>query len=272
MSTREDEAIVLDVQAQGESDRRVVLLTEGGERLFAYAPGAAASRRRFGAALQPGTRVRATTLVRREGALPLLQEALPLVEPPRPDPIETYYATTHVLELVSSFAKEGLADPRLFRLLARVLERLAVGDAPEPLCRYAEAWLLVLAGVAPSLDVCSATGEPLVGRPARVVPGQGAFLSDRAPGPGYDLGPAAREWLLAIRSLPPDNLDAPRPQAARELARALPGLIEDFTERPLRALAALRRLGEARPGGRDRSRPTGDRQPRGADEGEKDTP
>ncbi|GAB4223954.1 MAG: hypothetical protein Kow0062_24940 [Acidobacteriota bacterium] len=250
MTIQEDDAIVLDVRTQRESDRSVLLLTGRGERLFAWAPGAARSVRRFGAALQPGARVRARWRRRGESALPVLEEAHLTGAPPRPDPLERYYASAHVLEVVAALAREGQEDPRLYRLTARVLDRLAAGDPPAPLCRYLEAWMLRLAGLLPDLARCDASGEPLAGRAARITPQHG-LVADGPGVRGWPLGPAARRWLEATRHAAPDAVDTPDREAAAELEHALPALIEAFTERPLRALRAWRRLerGPAAPDG-----------------------
>lgn len=242
MQRREDDAIVLEAKVQQESDRSVVLLTAQGERVFAYAPRAAGSKRRFGASLQPAARVHALWYVRREGALPVLEEATLLAPPPVPDPLERYYATTHVLELAAAFAREGQEDPRLYRLIASVLERLAAGDDPEPLCRYTEAWLLRLAGLFPDLASCAASGQRIGTRTAFVVPEAGAFLREHAPPGAFVLGPDACRFLDATRTQSPQELTAPSPVAARELSRALPGLVQAFTERPLFAWAAYETL------------------------------
>jgi len=163
VNRQEDEAIVLDTNVVGEADRRVLLLTSRGELIRALAPSAARSRRRFGAALQPGARVRARWTVRAEGAPPTLEEAQLLVAPPTPDPLERYYTVAHVLEMTTAFAREGAEDPRLFRLLAVILDRLEAGDPPGPLCRYFEAWTLRLAGLLPDLESCVQCGARLAG-------------------------------------------------------------------------------------------------------------
>lgn len=242
MQRHEDEAIVLETSVQGESDRRVTMLTARGERVFGYAPSAAASRRRFGAALQPGARVRAAWTLKREGAFPVFQEATLLEEPPRPDPLERYYATAHVLELAGAFAQEGEGDPRVFRLAARVLGALSRQRDFDELCRYLEAWTLRLAGLLPELDVCAQSGEPLGDRRARLGVESGLVREDHAAGQGWPLGPLARRWLAATARLAPEQLPGLDDITNEELERALCGLLVSFTERPLKAQAAMSAL------------------------------
>jgi DNA repair protein RecO (recombination protein O) len=239
---REEEAIVLDTQRYRESDLGVTLLTASGERLFAYAPGAARSRRRFGGTLQPGSRVQARWRVRREGALPILEETSLVAPPPTPDPLDRYYAAAHVLEVAGAFAREGERDERLFRLVGRLLERLGAGDDPWRICLYAEAWTLRLAGLMPETERCAVSGESLAGRRVAIAPETGATLAEHGPPGAFLLGPEGLAWIEATRRAVPEALPPLVGGASAELARLLGGLIVAFTERPLRARAALDRL------------------------------
>ncbi len=242
MQRHEDEAIVLETSVEGESDKRVTLLTARGERVFGYAPSAGASRRRFGAALQPGARVRASWTLKREGAFPVFQEAALLDEPPRPDPLERYYATAHVLELAGAFAQEGEGDQRVYRLAARVLAALSEQRNFDELCRYVEAWTLRLAGLLPELQRCAQSGEPLGDARARLGVESGLVREDLAEGRGWPLGALARRWLAASARLAPEALPALDDETNEELERALCGLLVSFTERPLKAQAAMTSL------------------------------
>lgn len=242
MNRQEDEVIVLSVELVGEADRRVLLLNSQGELVRALAPAAARSRRRFGAALQPGARCRARWTVRAESAPAVLDEAQLLALPPTPDPLERYYTAAHMLESTAAFAREGAEDPRLFRLLAASLERLAAGDPAAPLARYFEAWTLRLAGLLPELDECAGCGSALKGRAVRIAGERGAFCASHAPAGSRALSAAAAAWLDQTRRRSPEDLPPLSPAADVELQRVLPALIGDFTERPLLAWDALRRL------------------------------
>ncbi len=245
MRRGDEEAIVLDQRPTGEADRVVTLLTAEGRRLVAFAPRAARSRRRFPGGLQPGAVLRARWRLRRGEAMPLLEESRVLAPPPRPEPLERYWATAHVVELGLGFAREGEDDPRLFRLVRAVLASLAAGGDPWTACRYAELWVLLLAGLFPDLDTCGTCGAPLAGGDVLLVPEQGAFCADHAP-PGAGRLPAlAVRWLVAARHLPPDRVPAAPPGAAEALETVLPGLVRAFLGRPLRALASWPRAGGA---------------------------
>lgn len=243
MNRREEEAIVLESSLSGEADRQVRLLLGSGEILRATAPAAARSRRRFGAGLQPGARVRVRYSRKRENAEAVLEEALLLAPPPPPDPgLERYYLAAHALEISGAFAREGALDPRLFRLLAAVLERLREGDAPDPLARYLEAWTLRLAGLLPEIDLCHSCGASLTGKACSLVPEEGLFCDEHAPRGGHRLGREAGAWLQATRHRPPGDLPPLSGSAGAALARALPACIVSFTGRPLCAWPALLKL------------------------------
>lgn len=243
MTRREEEAIVLEASLVGEADRQVRLLLRSGELLRGTAPSGARSQRRFGPALQLGARIRIRWSRKRETAEAVLEEAQVLALPPSPDPgLERYYVAAHALETVGAFAREGAEDPRLFRLLAAVLDRLAAGDPPDPLARYLEAWTLRLAGLLPDLDTCSACGISLSGKVRLLVPEEGVFCGDHAHSGFHRLTQAPSEWIQATRHCPPGNLPAMNSSTRAALAAVLPSFIVSFTGRRLVAWPALIQL------------------------------
>ncbi|MBP7146826.1 MAG: DNA repair protein RecO C-terminal domain-containing protein [Acidobacteria bacterium] len=242
MTRHEDEAIVLEVQERGESDRRVLMMVRSGELVPALAPAGARSRQRFGGALQPGARVRARWTVRREGAEPVLEEAQLLAAPPAGDPLERLYLAAHVLETIGAFAREGAVDPPLYRLLAAALDEIARGAPVDALARYVEAWTLRLAGLLPEGSACAECGAPLAGRRVALAAERGVFCSRHIPAGARVLGPGAAGWLEATRRAGPEALPELAAAHAVELARVLVDLVVSFTGKPLRAWPALARL------------------------------
>lgn len=241
---REQEAIVLIVEARGENDRRVVMLSDQGELIDAHAPAARRSQKRFGAALQPGTHLLARWERRREGGVTVLEEAQPLMPPPSPDPLERFYAVAHSMETIAAFAREGAEDPRLYRLLHTVLERFAANDPIDPLCRYTESWTLRLAGLLPDLVTCAVCGRSLGNGPIAIAPERGAFCKTDRPAGALLLSAEAARWLVITRSAPAADLPALSTNADADLRSLLHALIRSFTDRELvswRGLTALRR-------------------------------
>lgn len=248
---REQEAIVLMVEARGESDRRVVMLSSHGELIDAHAPAARRSQKRFGAALQPGTHVLARWERRREGGITVLEEAQPLIPPPSPDPLERFYAVAHTMETIAAFAREGAEDARLYRLLHAVLERFTAGDPVDPLCRYAESWTLRLSGLLPDLVSCAVCGQALGSGPVAIAPERGAFCKHDAPASAHRLSGEAARWLVATRGAAAGNLPALGLAADLDLQSLLHSLIKSFTDRDLvswRGLVALRRAARKKGG------------------------
>jgi DNA repair protein RecO (recombination protein O) len=245
------EALVLRTYKYGEADRIVVFLTEDRGKKRGVAKNASASRRRFGAALEPLTRGRAT-YVEREGrelvrldrielhASPLaLMAGAPAVDGPARLAHAAYFA-----ELLDEWAPEAAPNARLFRLGAAVAEALARTGSVEALARYFEYWLLRLEGVYPALDACPRCGGPLAGGCA-LVAAQRAYYC--APCAGGGLGVSAEAWRFlqqARRQQPARVAEAGASAGAlRELERAHHRLIADHLDKSLRSARVIKELG-----------------------------
>ncbi len=237
----EEEAIVLDAQSAGETHKRIWLLTEHGERVHLWAPGAARSKRRFSGALQPAAKVAARWTLKKDGALPILEEAELLVPPPKPDPLDRFYVACHLLEIVGAFAKEGMEDPRLYRLLGKSLLLLQEGKDVDLIARYAEAWTLRLSGWLPEIERCVTCGVSLHGAAAEVTLAGGALCVEHGVGSRLRLRSQSAEWLRATRRREPEALERPEPAENHELSTVLLAVIVDAMDRPLRCWPALAR-------------------------------
>ena len=242
MERREEHAIVLESRVSGETGKLVFLLTEQGQLLQAFAPGAGGSRRRFGGALEAGARVLARWSVPREGGGARLEEAVLEQAPPVPDPLERLYATAHLVDLARAFARQGFEEPRLYRLFAGCLEALGRVDTVDPLLRYAELWTLRLAGLWPDLGRCAVCGRSLEGRTRWVAPDVGAVCAEHRTPASQRLDGRAADWIARARRTPPAEVPAPEPATGRLLREVLARWSVDFTDRPLGSLEALERL------------------------------
>lgn len=146
----------------GEADRIVRLLTPAEGRVDALARGARTSRRRFGAALEPGTRV-VLTLTQGRGSLPTIAdvEVVQLARRPRED-LDRLLLLHHGCEVTSHLSEAGASMERELGLLEVWLDLLEGDPAPGERARLAfEAKALTFAGLAPSLRRCARCGEPL---------------------------------------------------------------------------------------------------------------
>ena len=210
MKPRRDEAWVLDTHELGEADLIVTLLAEHAGRVRGVATSARKSRRRFGGALEPLTRVRASW-VEREGrdlhrieALEVERSFADMQSAP-----ERQAAAAVVREIAVASSHEGEGDPTAFRLVGAVAEALEGGLDPWVAVLYFEYWTLRLHGVLPEPE-----DEPTAAL--------FAVLGSRPPAECATLAPACR----------------PGAPAERRLRREL----EAFLERPLRSHRHLRAL------------------------------
>jgi DNA repair protein RecO (recombination protein O) len=237
---------VLGTLALGEADTLVTLLAESTGRVRGVAPAARKSRRRFGGALEPMTRVRASWS-EREGRELHRIEALELERSyaaMQADP-ERQAACAVLAEIAVSVTPEGQADPKGFRLLGAVLDALESGLDAWIAVRYYEFWTLRLHGVLADLNACDACGTPFGEHARRHATGGGGL---RCAGCVKEHGGAHRllsaadlDFLRAAAGRPPSEVRAParaiRPGGALDLL--LRGTLEGFLEKRLRAYRHL---------------------------------
>jgi DNA repair protein RecO (recombination protein O) len=166
MQVHAADALILRTYRYGEADRIVVFLTEDRGKRRGVAKNASASRRRFGAALDPLTRGRVTYVEREHRELVRLDRIEPCQTPLGAAAGRESDVAAHVLahagyfaELLDEWAPEGAPNARLFRLGAATSEALGGAGSVEALARYFEYWLLRLEGVYPVLDVCPRCGR-----------------------------------------------------------------------------------------------------------------
>ena len=144
------EALVLRTYKLGEADRIVVFLTRDRGKKRGVAPNARKSRKRFGAALEPLTEVRAAYFEKEQRELVMLNYAEPVRSPLSAPSPEALGYSHYFAELIDEWAAEADVDERLYRLGTSALEALVTGTPVEALARYFECWLLRLQGVYPS--------------------------------------------------------------------------------------------------------------------------
>jgi DNA repair protein RecO (recombination protein O) len=238
LSRRNDDAYVLGTQALGEADVIVTLLAENSGRVRGVAPSARRSRRRFGGALEPLTRVR-VSWVEREGRDLHRIESLDLAHSyasMQSEPV-LQAACAVLAELATSLAREGQADAKGFRLLGALLDGLERGLDPWIAVRYFEYWSLRLHGILPEMDACPACARALPAGATRKVDRDGVVrcsACDRAEGSrGRALTSEDLAFLSSAARSAPSGLAgfgrAARPGGALEAL--LRGGVETFAER-----------------------------------------
>jgi DNA repair protein RecO (recombination protein O) len=243
------DALILRTYKLGEADRIVVFLTRDRGKKRGVAKNAARSRKRFGGALEPLTRVRLAYDEREHRELVRIDYAeigrspLAAVQPEALDYVG-YFA-----ELIDEWAPEADPDEKLYRLGASALEALALGAPLDRLARYVEFWLLRLQGVYPPLGACPACGGSFFERGGVVSVRDRRFLC-RGCGPAGAADVVSREAFEFLRqalTTPPERLgDIPlAARAGRELETAHRLLLATYLDKDLRSARILRELGGA---------------------------
>ncbi len=243
-----DEAILLSTQPLGEADLIVNLLSNRHGKVRGVARSARRSRRRFGGALEPMTRVRATWAERdgrdlqRIDALEVERSFAAMQSEP-----SVQAACAVLAEIAILASREGDDDPRVYRLLGAVLEALEGGLDPKSAVRYFEFWMLRLHGVLRDPEICSACESALPPSGAARVgsAGRGILCSRCARatdvGPTRRLGPDERSWLRLASARRPEEMTegAAAARGGEALEWLLRGALEAFLERPLRTYRHL---------------------------------
>jgi DNA repair protein RecO (recombination protein O) len=240
-----DEAYVLGTSELGEADLIVTLLAEHHGRVRGVGASARKSRRRFGGALAPMTRVSASWVEREGRELHRIESLEPLrsYADMQADPARQA-ACAVISEITSALVRDEQPEQATFRLLGAVLTALEGGLHPWLAVRYAEYWTLKLHGVLPDAGQCGACGRAFsASGPRWAVAGEG-FLCARCPKPQRAVPFRAEETaaLASIDRNPPDALNVP-PELARpagSLEALLRGTLEAFAERTFRSYRHLR--------------------------------
>ena len=245
MRQRRDEAYVLGVSELGEADLIVTLLAEHHGRVRGVAASAKKSRRRFGGALEPMTRVAASWVTREGRELHRIETLEPVrsFAAMQSDPARQA-ACAVLCEITAATIRDEQPEEATFRLLGAVLDAMEGGLHPWLAVRYAEYWTAKLHGVLPDLAHCGECGEPFAPRAVRwAAAGSGLRCGqcEKAPG-AFALRPAELEALAAIDRNPPKLLDIPKDIArpSGPLETFLRGTIEAFAERSFRSYRHLR--------------------------------
>ncbi len=230
----------------GDSDLIVSLFAQQAGQVRGVARGARRSRRRFGGALEPLTRVRASWVERHGRELHRIEELEPLRSYARMQADPGVQAACAVLaEVARATVREEQDESRLFRLMGAALDALEEGLPPHATVRYFEFWTLRLHGVLADLEHCGNCLEPLGAR-SRVwaTAGYGVLCGrcrNRTEAPTRALRVEDRDFLQAARGGPPQAvaamLPAARPGGALELL--LRGTLESFVERSFRSYRHL---------------------------------
>jgi len=151
---------VLGTMDYREADRIVTLFTLEHGKLRGIARGAKNSVRRFGGALELFARLRAE-IVPKEGLSAIHHADIVTVFPRIRDDLAKIGYAGYACELTDAMLPEGMANPRLFRLLSSYLEHLDSSPASSSDRRFFEMNFLNVLGYCPTLERCESCGVDL---------------------------------------------------------------------------------------------------------------
>ena len=167
MKPEHTEAIILHTFAVRERDKLVVFLTPDQGKRKGWAYGARGIKSRFGASLEPLSKVRIGFL-EKESEEVVRIESVDLIRSlfPAQQNLLSSVAATYIAETVDTFAQASDPSELIYRLLDRTTEALLNGAPAMPVVAYAEIWMLKLGGILPVVKNCVECHEPLA-RPLR---------------------------------------------------------------------------------------------------------
>jgi DNA repair protein RecO (recombination protein O) len=233
-----DEGVVLRTIKLGEADRIVTILTQGHGKVRAVAKGIRKTTSRFGARLEPTTRVALQCYRGRELDVVTQAETLEAHRALR----EQYVLFTHaipMLEAVDQVAQEHEPNPAVYRMLTGALRTLAQRNSP--LVTPAFFWkLLSLEGFHPMLDDCARCGLTDADLVAFDLEEGGVLCRACARGGGRPLSAPALDLLRRMLGGALNTVLAEPPSAAAHEVEHL-GIraLEHHGERRLRSSALL---------------------------------
>ncbi|MBD3866663.1 MAG: DNA repair protein RecO [Acidobacteria bacterium] len=233
---RTDEAFLLDSTRLGEADLILTLFAREAGAVRGVARSAKKSRKRFGGALEPMSRVRLSWRekpgrdLHQIDSLELLQSFADMQSDP-----ELQSACGVMAEITRTLVGENDPDERFFRLLGAVLEAMRDGLGPFPAVRYFEFWALRIHGMLPDLARCGGCHEIRGGREIRLSsPDLSIRCADCQPDGGMECRvPGVDSWSFLTRAA----VEPPIGLADMEKACRPGGTLEWFLRRGLEAFA-----------------------------------
>ncbi|RYG87133.1 DNA repair protein RecO, partial [bacterium] len=158
------DAIVLKRRDQGESDRRVTILTPDRGKIDAVAKGARKSASRLAAATEPLNQVRVTLATgksARSGTAYMTQAEPRASRPGLRTDFTRLSAALSLVELYAAVVPYEEGEPEPYELLAASLDAVEIHPRPLVATLYCQVRLMELGGVQPSFGSCVVTGKPL---------------------------------------------------------------------------------------------------------------
>jgi DNA repair protein RecO (recombination protein O) len=230
------EAVVLRSIRYGEADRILHLYTPGEGRLAAIAKGARRSRSRFGARLEPFSRVR---MVLHEGRSELLHVTgadTVAIHAGIRDHASSLDAAARACDAVGRLFETTEPHPEVFVLLLNELALLS-GDPSNARAANGLAFrlkLLLAAGIVPQLTACASCGE--LEHLYAFSASAGGVVCRACEAAAFPLEHEAHRFLVAALGRPLANAPEASVRALRQAERAITEMAEHHVHVRLRPL------------------------------------
>ncbi|HPR63149.1 MAG TPA: DNA repair protein RecO [Thermoanaerobaculia bacterium] len=217
-----DQAIILATYPIGEKDLIVVLFTRFSGKRRGVARGARGRRSRLASAVTTLNEV-TLTFYESEGRdliqirdMEVQHSSMPLASR-----LSCPMVLPFLTELSDRFFHEGLASERGFRLLGHVLSGLRGGNHEGITVLYSALWMLVIAGVFPSIQLCTSCGRAT----AAIDFEKMAFLCSSCADPNsFPVSPDVLDLVTTMLHAPIDSIALPQSGSTlRDMDRILAG-------------------------------------------------
>jgi DNA repair protein RecO (recombination protein O) len=230
-----DEGVVLKTIKLGEADRIVTLFTRANGKVRAVAKGVRKTKSRFGARLEPFTRVQVLVYRGRELDIITSADILTSFEEVRTD-YPRLTSAAAMVEVVEKITPERERALSTYALLIAALRALAAGPIDTIVPAFVVK-LLSISGYHPQLSVCAGCGSADLSAFSPSLGGACCSSCGRAEETAVRLAPD--RIALMSRLLVSDFGYAAGAAAAVEVTHALKGYTEYHLERPLRSIKFL---------------------------------
>jgi DNA repair protein RecO (recombination protein O) len=216
------DAIVLRPTPFEEGGLMVSFLTDMGERLTGLAKGAKKPSAKWVASFEPLSLVRVSFFGKEHSEIRRVTRCELLHSPLTLGHLECGLVISCLADLIDRIAKEGLEDPRLFRLVSSCSRALRANpDRAASILAYGEHWLLHCMGLLPRANACGRCGRD--DAPIVLLGEQGWHCAACTPTDDSEaLPPGAMEYLQKIRTTRAEEMpDTNESEASRAVTQLL---------------------------------------------------
>jgi DNA repair protein RecO len=237
------DAIVLKPTPFLEGGLVVSFLSDQGERMAGLAKGAKKPSAKWVAAFEPLSLVRVRFFGKEHSEIRRVTRCELQHSPLTLGHLDSSLVIACLADLMDKVAKEGLEDPRLFRLVSSCSRELkARPDRAFSVLAYGEHWLLHCMGLLPHPRACGRCGRE--DAPFVMLGDKGWHCAACTPMDGQKpLPPGAKEYLQTIRAAKAEDMpDVNGSEAAKVITNLLRGRLLDEIGR-LKSYDVLFRIG-----------------------------